>query len=51
MSSISSIVPISGAALTDHHDYSRLASSGGGGGHISIEMGDRRVSDVSDDTL
>ena len=38
------------AALAEH-DYARLASLGGGSSHISIEMGERRVSDVSDDTL
>lgn len=38
------------AALAEH-DYARLASVGGGSSHVSIEMGERRVSDVSDDTL
>ena len=38
------------AALAEH-DYARLQPAGGGSSHISIEMGDRRVSDVSDDTL
>jgi hypothetical protein len=33
------------------HDYARLAAAGGSSGHISIEMGERRGSDVSDDTL
>jgi hypothetical protein len=38
-------------APMSEHDYARLVSAGGGGGHVSIEMGERRVSDASDDTL
>ena len=47
--SFSSLLRRTGAAPAAH-DYAHLASVGGGG-HVALEMGERRESDVSDDTL